>query len=170
MPKKRGWERFGRTSFHPICGTLPCLKRRHRPREDSESFGLGRFLAPLQQQLHAEADAEKGAVGGQPLPQEGKQSPSAQLFGGSAESAHAGKNQSIHLSPFLGRRDDNAFCFEKIEGFLDRLQVPGAVIDDADHDSIIPLVLGMAPPARGSRSHAIFIALPQALKIASILW
>src|SRR5205823_1225259 len=138
------------------------LQRPDLAGNDPEAFRVG-FLAALEQQLHAKADAERGL--GQRLEAIAKPELLDALHR-MARRADAGQKDAIgtaNLGRIGGHDGSHA---EPLERQLDRADIAVGQIDDGELHST-PLVLGSTSPSQRMASRS---ARPNALKQASVLW
>ena len=135
---------------------------------------LRRFLAALEQPLHAETDAEQRPA----FADAGRGWPSIHSRverRGGAEVADA-RHDDAASRPTMSAGDagTNTSAPMAASAFLHRGQVAGAVVDERDHSSSIahssPFVLGSIRASRLSFAQATRSARANALNTASILW
>src|SRR5579875_1811039 len=129
----------------------------HAPGEDAEPAHAGRLLALLEEELHADADAEKGASRARRLTHRLDEPRRREVFHARAEGALAGQDDG-------GRGGDAgrvARDLGRVARPLDRLLCAAQVAD---------AVVESTPFTRGSRWVAASSARASALKAASTTW
>ncbi len=143
----------------------------HLTGEQADAIDAVVFFAALHQRLHADADAEKGAILADFANQFVEAQP-ADLGHAVANRADAGKHHAVGLTDDLRiAGDQHAASADVFQRLGHRVQIAHAVVDDGDglhyrH----PLVDGICPAMRGSSSTAMRSARPKALNTVSIWW
>src|SRR5690606_36050108 len=130
-----------------------------------QAFDLGRFLAALEEQLVAEAEAKVGTLGGQPVLERLPETLRLEDAHAVAKGALTGKDQQVEAVEIAGLRDQLRRRANGGEGVEHAAQVAGAVIQHAELHRTF-LVLGM-PVTRGSMRVAASSARARPLKMAS---
>src|SRR5688572_23136155 len=147
-------------------------KAHHAAAEYPEPPDAGRLLAFLEEDLHADADAEERPAGSGGLAY-GADQP------GAREILHARPERALPRQDDAGRARDASGVAghecrlpEMLEGFLRAVEVSDAVVDDGErlaHPASVPLVDG-TPRTRGSCCVAASSARARPLNAASITW
>jgi hypothetical protein len=83
----------------------------------------------LEQQLKSKTNAEQGAVGLIPAFQIGNQTRGLKIFDGWVEGSDARQNQGIATIEVAGADDATGLITKSIEGFLHRVEIAHAVIN-----------------------------------------
>src|ERR1700746_3044923 len=133
----------------------------------SQSRDRGRFLAPLEHPLHADAYAEEWHAA---LDRVCNSLLQARTFKRPCrcEVPDSWKHHLGRLGNVRWIRHNRALLLQAVKSFLHRDQIARTVIDDGNHTST-PLVLGSSLSICGSRQQAARSARANALKSASIL-
>src|SRR5690606_5099796 len=142
------------------------------PRRDPETRGPRRFLAALEQQLHAEADAERRAARGDALAQHRGESEPRECRGPGAERADARHDDRPGARDVAGALGEARCATGARESAPPRREVGDAGRHDDDGQRVAahrtPLVLGTS--SNGSRATAARSASAVALNAASARW
>jgi hypothetical protein len=137
--------------------------------QETQPCSAAMFGAVFEQQLHAQAHPQRGALRDQ-LAQGHIQAAASQFCHGLAHGAHAGQHQAARLGQhggLIGQADGLAWRHMG-HGLGDGMQIAHAVVHDGDHNT--PLVDGTSPPqgeASPGRLVAWARARPKALKTVS---
>lgn len=107
-------------------------KASNRSRQRAETFHARRLFAGLEKKLIAEADAEIGAVGGDPFAQRFPKSGGPEVAGAVAEGTDAGNHDRIDLREVIGRGEKPDARADGLERLADAAEVAAAVVDDAE--------------------------------------
>ncbi len=150
--------------------------------EDAEATDVGGFFAGFEEELVADANAEEGAVGGDPGFDRFPEAGLAEVPGAVAEGTLSGDDEGVAVGEFGGGGDVGAGAAAALGGFEGAAEVAAAVVDDTDFwrvlsywllvvgvNQMVPLVLGM-PWTRESRVVAASRLLARALKRPSAMW
>ena len=135
--------------------------------EHAEPGALWRLLAPLEQPLHPQADAEQRTAVADVL-QDGVDPRCIERARG-AEMAHARHDHAAGVGNLGGRLGNEHRRADGREGFLHRRQISRAVVDERDGSHRSPFVLGSIRASRLSVAHATRSARANALNAASTL-
>ena len=131
--------------------------------EEAETGKLGRLFAPLEQPLHAEADAEQGPALADA--RENRLHPVGSQRPRGAEVSDARHDDSRSFTELGGVGGRVQVGAEGAKRLAHRRQVARAVVDERDHNR--PLVLGSTFARRLSFEQATRSARANALKTAS---
>ena len=100
----------------------------HPSAQEPEAW-IAAFIALLEQQLQAEADAEQGAILLAPAQQVGHQSGGPEVGHGRIKRADPGQDQRIDALQIFGVMDQRAALIKPLKAFLHRVEIAHAVID-----------------------------------------
>src|SRR5258706_718319 len=142
-------------------------KRHHPAGKNIQSLLRPELLALAEQELEAEADAEKRLFALHDFADRPDEVVAPEVFHAGVEGADARQHDPVGVE---NRRDvarDLRPAAHALEALLDAAKVPHAVIDDRDHR--LPLV-DRTPLTRGSMRVAWPSARASALKQASMMW
>src|SRR5438094_3934349 len=137
----------------------------HLAREDPEPGCRGVFLAPFEEKLHPDAEAEERDAPFADRRDREVEAEPPQLAGAVAEVADTGKDDRPRGEGLgLGPRDAHVRRAGASQSALNAGEVADTVVEDRDHP-MRPFELG-TPTRRGSRRDATSRALPSALHVA----
>src|SRR5256885_7820803 len=140
----------------------------HDAGQHVEAPALAELLAAREEQLIAEADAEKRAAAVERATQRRRQAKTVEIGHRIVKRAVAGKDHGIGVVHRLRVLGHDGVHADPFEGLLDRAEIASAVIADVDHS--VPMVEGRIPAMRGLSRVASASARPTALKTASVTW
>ena len=148
------------------------VKARDDALDESQPVDTGILLAPVEEELHAETDADQRVSGARPGPKRFPQAGLAKALHGRPVPSDAREDQRARARQPLRARDAAHPGAQPGERAFDVAEIAGAVVDDANHrqPSSRPFVLGTRARYRASRATASFKALPTVLKMASAAW
>src|SRR5207247_2279640 len=109
----------------------------HDAGQHVEALALAELLAAREEQLIAEADAEKRAAAVERATQRRRQVKTVEIGHRIVKRAVAGKDHGIGGVHRLGVLGHDGVHADPFEGLLDRAEIASAVIDDGDHS--VPL-------------------------------
>ena len=138
-------------------------------RQEAQPCSAAMFGTVFEQQLHAQAHPQRGALRDQ-LAQDCIQPAAGQFRHGLTHGAHPGQHQAARLGQhrrLVGQADGLAWRHMS-HGLGDGMQITHAIVHDGDHNT--PLVDGTPPPqgeASPGRLVAWARARPKALKTVS---
>ena len=144
-----------------MCGTRGAVERAHAPGEQAQA-GLSLVLVGgLEQQLHAQAQAEHGHAGARALGDQLVEPGSAEAAHRLREGADAGHDDAVRRADRVVVGGQQRVGADVLERLLDAAAVAHAVVDDGDHVSVplvdgIPVSVGStATAARSARANAL---------------
>ena len=173
MPSKSGSARSRSTWFQPMCGRVGDVLEHDGPSGDDPERRRSVLVAPVEEQLEAEADPEERAIVRDPGADRVGQALRLEPAHGGRRGPDAGHDERVETAQHVGLADGDDLGTHRRQCLVDADQVACPVVDDPDprtcRHSRIPLV-DATPVRRGSISQATRRARPSALKAASARW
>src|SRR5262249_17610389 len=135
--------------------------------DDVETASVTEFLAPREQELVAQADAEKGSASVEGAMEGVDQTETGQGGHGVVKGPAPGQDHGVGLVHDTRRLRHPRRHADAPEGLLHAAEIAAPVVDDGDHRLYsTPFVEGSTPAMRGLRRLASARARPTALKHA----
>ena len=164
-------QRVGATPLHLVPADVRQTRRLPQadrsPGQHAEGFRAV-LVAPLEQELEAQADPEQGPVIGDPRPDGRLEATAPQAGHGGTGGADAGDHERVGTFQGRGPAGHHDVGSRGGERLLDAHEVAGPVVDDRDpRHPRLPFVEGTAPARRGSSATAARRARASALNAAS---
>ncbi len=153
-----------------MCGRRGASTRRTVRPASTPSVRGAVLVAAVEEELHPQADAQEGAVGGDPAPDRLHEPAPSQPFHRGPGRTDAGHHEGVGAGQVrLPVRQDDLGA-GRAQGLVDAHEVAGAVVDDGDPGHPRLPFVEAAPPRRGSGATATRSARPRALNAASATW
>src|SRR5579859_25733 len=138
---------------------------------EAEPRLAGVLLAAVEQELHADADAEDRHTALACVPQRRREAPAVELARAMAEVPDPRKDDRRRVAERDGLVDQVRACADRGERLAHAREVADAVVDDRDHPAPTrPLLEGAWPLRLASRRDAASMTRPSAFIVASRRW
>ncbi len=150
-----------------MCGRRGASTRRADAPGEHAERPRAVLVAAVEQELHAQADAQEGAVGGDPAPDRLHEPAPPQPFHRGPGRTDTGHDEGVGAHHVRLRPRQHDLGAGRAQGFVDAHEVAGAVVDDGDPGHPRLPFVDATPARRGSGAIATRSARPRALNAAS---